>query len=183
MKSVGAKIGAANGEHPMKREVYAPKIGLEAAPMLICIRDSKSPGATRPGSIPGSGTTGNYATFPVANRRIVGATIGAKTHSAMPLALLLLLSLSAAAQPIERNRAEVRAFRAANPCPSTGMTRGPCAGWQIDHRTPIKCGGADKRWQMQWLTVEAHKEKTRQENRWCRRGNPPPAGATVPGMP
>jgi hypothetical protein len=56
----------------------------------------------------------------------------------------------------------------ANPCPSTGATRGPCPGWQVDHWAPLCIGGADATPNLRWLTVEQHKSKTRQDVRLCR---------------
>lgn len=61
------------------------------------------------------------------------------------------------------------AFKRANHCPSTGLGRGPCPGWQVDHRIPLKCHGADEPANMQWLTVDAHAEKTRRELHFCMR--------------
>ncbi|HTE16032.1 MAG TPA: HNH endonuclease signature motif containing protein [Burkholderiales bacterium] len=63
------------------------------------------------------------------------------------------------------------AFVKANPCPVTGKARGACPGYQVDHIAPLKCGGADSFENMQWLTVEAHKAKTKAEASWCRRKN------------
>lgn len=67
-----------------------------------------------------------------------------------------------------RDREAVREFRAQAPCPATGRTHGACKGWEVDHVEPLKCGGADDAANMQWLTVEAHKAKTRREARHCR---------------
>lgn len=58
--------------------------------------------------------------------------------------------------------------RLAGQTPATGKPRGRCPGWEVDHAIPLKCGGADHRSNMQWLTVEAHKDKTRREARLCR---------------
>lgn len=44
---------------------------------------------------------------------------------------------------IERDRAQVRAFRSENPCPVTGASKGPCPGYVIDHIKALACGGAD----------------------------------------
>lgn len=41
-------------------------------------------------------------------------------------------------------------------------------GWQIDHVTPLKCGGADDATNMQWLTIADHKAKTKAEVKDCR---------------
>lgn len=59
----------------------------------------------------------------------------------------------------ERSAAAVRAFRKANPCPATGQTTGACPGWQVDHRTPLCCGGPDAPENMRWLSVEEHKAR------------------------
>lgn len=37
------------------------------------------------------------------------------------------------------------------------------------HRIPLKCGGADKIGNLQWLIIHDHKARTRREARWCRR--------------
>jgi hypothetical protein len=44
---------------------------------------------------------------------------------------------------IARSTSARRAFRSYNPCPATGATRGPCAGYVIDHIQALKHGGAD----------------------------------------
>ncbi|MBA3774651.1 MAG: HNH endonuclease [Ramlibacter sp.] len=72
------------------------------------------------------------------------------------------------AQPIQRSQAEVSAFRAENPCPSTGLTKGPCPGYQRDHRDARCAGGADRAENYQWLTIEEHRWKTRSDVRMCR---------------
>ena len=82
------------------------------------------------------------------------------------LALLLLPGLSDAKIP--RSREAIAEFKQLQPCPANGNRRGPCPGWQIDHITPLKCKGDDAPANMQWLTVEDHKAKTKREARWCR---------------
>jgi len=42
-------------------------------------------------------------------------------------------------------------FQRIHPCPSTGLTVGPCKGWAIDHVIPLACGGCDQIENMQWL--------------------------------
>ena len=76
--------------------------------------------------------------------------------------------ISAEAQ-IKRDRAQVRAFRAENPCPATGRTRGACPNFQVDHITPLCAGGADKKENLQWLSKEDHRFKTLVDVRECRR--------------
>lgn len=84
------------------------------------------------------------------------------------LAATTLAALTAQAG-IERSPAAVAAFKRQHPCPVTGLALGACPGWQVDHIHALKCGGPDTPDNMQWLTVEAHKEKTRRDMRGCRR--------------
>lgn len=69
---------------------------------------------------------------------------------------------------IHRDPTVRHAFVKQQACPSTGRHRLPCPGWEIDHRIPRKCKGADLVENLQWLTVEAHKEKTKREAKDCR---------------
>lgn len=86
------------------------------------------------------------------------------------LLLALLLSLPAmAGERIHRSAAEVMAFKRANPCPATGLRRGKCENYQVDHVIPLCLGGPDTRENMQWLSVEDHRIKTRIDVRECRK--------------
>lgn len=86
------------------------------------------------------------------------------------VAALILLALSLTAQArIPRDAAQVRAFRAEHPCPSTGLKRGACPGWDVDHVVPLCAGGADRPSNLQWLSKEDHKWKTFVDVRECRR--------------
>lgn len=76
--------------------------------------------------------------------------------------------LAASAPAIERSRAVVAEFRRTNPCPSTGRSRGACPGYQVDHRQALVCGGRDSVDNLQWLSIEEHKAKTRVEVKLCR---------------
>lgn len=101
--------------------------------------------------------------------------------------LLLALPLALAAQPIERSRAEVRAFRAEHPCPSSGKTRGACPGFHVDHIRPLCAGGEDKAANMQWITREDHHFKTLVDVRECRKmrraaETPAREGSARPGL-
>jgi hypothetical protein len=73
-----------------------------------------------------------------------------------------------AASHIERSAKQVRAFRAANPCPATNEARGACPGFVVDHIVPLCAGGADHPQNMQWQTVAAAKAKDREEHAQCR---------------
>ena len=70
---------------------------------------------------------------------------------------------------IPRSAVAKRDFQRDNPCPANDQRRGACPGYEIDHVNPLKCGGADTPANMQWLTVEQHKEKTRFESVLCRK--------------
>lgn len=81
------------------------------------------------------------------------------------LGLLLVVCTTVNAQ---RSPAERLAFIRENPCPSTGHRRGACPGWEVDHVQALVCGGQDSRYNMQWLSVADHREKTRKDMRGCR---------------
>ena len=93
---------------------------------------------------------------------------------ATPALALLLLATAPLVSAEARDPAQVREFRAAHPCPATGRTRGPCRGYEVDHVTPLCAGGADRGFNLQWLTIEAHRLKTRDDVRRCAafRGRP-----------
>jgi hypothetical protein len=55
---------------------------------------------------------------------------------------------------IVRSTAVTREFQKIHPCPSTGLTYGPCLGWQKNHVIPLACAGADRVSNMQWIPVE-----------------------------
>lgn len=76
--------------------------------------------------------------------------------------------LCAAALGGERSKSARAEFQRLQPCPATGAAHGPCPGWQVDHREALVCGGVDAVENLQWLTVEEHKAKTRVEVKLCR---------------
>jgi hypothetical protein len=58
---------------------------------------------------------------------------------------------------IKRSSAARRQFQRAQPCPSTGSTRGACPSYVADHIIPLKHGGPDTPENMQWQTsADAH---------------------------
>jgi hypothetical protein len=82
-----------------------------------------------------------------------------------------LLLAAALAQAGEYRSPVLRAeFQRLEPCPSTGLTRGACPGYQVDHAVPLCLGGprVDTISNLQWLSVEAHKRKTVEDVRLCR---------------
>ena len=84
------------------------------------------------------------------------------------LAAVLGAALALPVHSLPRSAAAKAEFQRANPCPATSKSRGACPGWEIDHVIPLKCGGPDRPANMQWLTTEQHKAKTRSEARDCR---------------
>ena|SRR5690348_15294764 len=52
---------------------------------------------------------------------------------------------------IVRSQAVLSAFRRVHPCPVTGLLRGACPGWALDHVIPLDCGGCDAVSNLQWL--------------------------------
>jgi hypothetical protein len=69
---------------------------------------------------------------------------------------------------IPRSSAVVHQFKAGNPCPVNGATRGPCNGWEVDHVIPLCAGGPDTSSNLQWLRKEDHRQKTKVDVLQCR---------------
>jgi hypothetical protein len=91
--------------------------------------------------------------------------------SAGTLALLTLVGLAAPpALGAQGSRLAEAQFRAANPCPVTGQSQGPCTGYVIDRVIPLVCGGADQPDNMRWITVAEAKAKAKWERIGCRPG-------------
>ena len=86
----------------------------------------------------------------------------------MRYALLALLLAASVCQGAERSRAERAKFQRFHPCPANGLQRGACPGYQVDHIEPLCAGGADVAANMQWLTVQEHRDKTRLDVWLCR---------------
>ena len=84
------------------------------------------------------------------------------------LAALTLALASTLAGAVDRSRVLRAEFQRHHPCPSTGLARGACPGWQVDHREALVCGGRDELRNLQWLPVAEHREKTRVEVKLCR---------------
>ena len=67
-----------------------------------------------------------------------------------------------------RSASARRAFRRMYPCPATGLVKGACPGYVIDHIIPLKRGGVDAPSNMQWQTTAEAKAKDRTERIGCR---------------
>ena len=85
------------------------------------------------------------------------------------LALLIALALATTATALPRDAQQKQAFRKQNPCPVNGTIRGPCPGWQIDHRRALMNGGRDHPSNMQWLATDAHGAKTLADRAACKK--------------
>jgi hypothetical protein len=85
------------------------------------------------------------------------------------VASILAVTASTVAPAFDRSPTVRAEFVRLNPCPSTGATRGPCPGWHVDHIEALVCGGRDELANLQWLPVDAHREKTLVEVKLCRR--------------
>lgn len=84
-----------------------------------------------------------------------------------PVALLLRLF---AADAMARERSVIRAFRTAHACPSTGLHKGPCPDFRIDHVIPLCAGGADATRNLQWQDWRNRIARTKPSAR-CARGS------------
>lgn len=70
---------------------------------------------------------------------------------------------------IARSTAVIAAFKRVHPCPVSGATSGPCAGWAIDHVIPLACGGCDSVTNMQWLPLSLKSCAGGCKDRWERK--------------
>lgn len=67
----------------------------------------------------------------------------------------------------KRSQAVAREFQLQAPCPSTASRKGRCPGYERDHRIPLCFYGPDAVWNLQWLTIQAHREKTKMDVKVC----------------
>lgn len=51
----------------------------------------------------------------------------------------------------KRSTRVINAFKKMWACPSTGLHKGACPGWAIDHVIPLACGGRDAVYNMAWI--------------------------------
>lgn len=85
------------------------------------------------------------------------------------LAIVALTLPSAGSASEHRSRAVAGEFQRKHPCPSTGLTSGPCPGYWKDHIVPLACGGPDAVSNMQWQTVRDARVKDAWERKACAR--------------
>jgi hypothetical protein len=91
----------------------------------------------------------------------------ATTPAPTPPATMPPPAVAAPTEPPTRDAKQVRLFRKANPCPSTGQTTGACVGWVVDHKYPRCAGGADTPENMMWQDVRQSYIKDRVERDLC----------------
>ena len=91
-----------------------------------------------------------------------------------PLAILLALALGISAaspanatHPTKRSVSAKTVFKHQHPCPATGLAKGRCPGYVIDHVVPLCAGGTDDPSNMQWQTVADSRAKDLMERRQC----------------
>lgn len=84
-------------------------------------------------------------------------------------AIIALALIGGCCHHPKRDPAMRSSFMASTPCPANNNTRGPCPGYQVDHIKPLCAGGKDAPENMQWLTTEAHLNKTKTDVAICRR--------------
>ncbi len=80
--------------------------------------------------------------------------------------ILTVISLNSVAESNRSYKAK-KAFKIANPCPSTGRYKGSCPNYTIDHIKPLACNGADSPENMQWQTKAGAKAKDKWERKGC----------------
>jgi hypothetical protein len=83
--------------------------------------------------------------------------------------MAVCIALSAPVEAKIKRSAKAKAeFKLMFPCPSTGLSKGSCPGYIVDHVEPLCAGGLDKPINMQWQTEGEAKVKDRLERRLCR---------------
>ena len=92
----------------------------------------------------GGGSHGSYSTGTDGLHAAIGVERGSHGH-------------------IKRSEKEKDEFKKSHPCPATGKSSGACPGYVIDHITPLKRGGADAPYNMQWQTEAAARAKDKWE--------------------
>lgn len=83
---------------------------------------------------------------------------------------LAALLVSPFAQALPRDQVQTARFKRANPCPATNRIKGPCKGYNVDHKQSLMTGGVDRPENMQWVKREDHKKKTKQDFADCKAG-------------
>lgn len=92
------------------------------------------------------------------------------------LAFAVLVCALPAEARTHRSTAAKHEFQRMTPCPSTGLQRGKCPGYVIDHIDPLCHCGADAPANMQWQTDADAKEKDKWERKLCRANISPAPG-------
>jgi hypothetical protein len=76
--------------------------------------------------------------------------------------------LANVSETIKRDSKAISDFKRSNPCPATGLARGSCPGYVLDHIRPLCAGGSDTVANLQWQTTEEAKKKDQIKHAECR---------------
>lgn len=87
------------------------------------------------------------------------------------LIVLTSLLFSLAAHALPRDQTERNRFVREHPCPANGNKKGPCPGYEVDHKKSLMNGGEDKPRNMQWQKKAEHKEKTAKDIEQCKQSS------------
>lgn len=90
-----------------------------------------------------------------------------------PIAVALvsvLFCATTAVHALPRDKVQTAHFKRDHPCPATGKSKGPCKGYNVDHKQSLMTGGADHPDNMQWVKTADHKRKTKQDLADCKKG-------------
>ena len=90
------------------------------------------------------------------------------TLSLITLVLGVSLAPNIAFCKQHRSARAISEFKQQQPCPSTGLSKGSCHGYIVDHIVPLCAGGQDDPSNMQWQTVQDAKAKDKVEWKQCR---------------
>ena len=88
---------------------------------------------------------------------------------------ILLLAILVFNLPVEakikRSHKAIAMFKHQYACPSSGMHKGKCLGYVIDHVEPLCAGGVDAPINMQWQPILESKVKDKLERKLCRKAH------------
>jgi len=66
---------------------------------------------------------------------------------------------------ILRDSKVISEYRKIHKCPSTGLYKGACPNYSLNHGTPLACGGCDAVWNLFWMRNDIKALQDRVERR------------------
>ncbi len=87
-----------------------------------------------------------------------------KMEKKMKIAILLCC-IATSALACDHSKTQYNRFRAIHPCPATGLVKGACPGYVVDHVIALCKDGPDHPINMQWQTRADAKAKDKWECR------------------